>query len=100
MAKTNTKSKTKSKVKDPDFEVEVADGIWLSIYERRNKNDSFKITLDNAFIIFGSVIQSDKGTFLSYPHWIGKNGEYHNQAYCFDSDVNEEIRNVLEDYYG
>lgn len=103
MAKT-TKSKgktnTKSKVKDPDLEIEVADGIWLSIYERKNKNDSFKITLDNAFVIFGSVIQSDNGTFLSYPNWKDKDGKYHNQAYCFDKEINESIIGALEEYYG
>ena len=40
--KTNTKAKssTKSKAKEPDLEVEIADGIWLSIYDRPGKNDS------------------------------------------------------------
>lgn len=99
MAKTSTKTNTKSKVKEPDLEVEIAEGIWLSIYDKPGKNDSFKITLNNAFVIFGSVIQSDKGTFLSYPNWKDKNGDYHNQAYCFDKEINESIKETLDKYY-
>lgn len=97
--KTNTKANTKSKTKEADLEVEIAEGIWLSVYDRPGKNDSFKITLNNAFVIFGSVIQSDKGTFLSYPNWKDKNGNYHNQAYCFDKEINETIKETLDKYY-
>lgn len=97
--KSKRKANTKSKVKAPDLEVEITDDIWLSIYERKNKNDSFKITINNAFVIFGSVIQSDNGTFLSYPNFKDKNGDYHNQAYCFDKEVNQAIKQTLETYY-
>ena len=99
--KTSTKAKanTKSKAKDADLEVEISDGIWLSIYDRPGKNDSCKITLNNAFVIFGKIIQSDKGIFISYPNWKDKKGEYHNQAYCFDKEINETINETLEEYY-
>ena len=38
--KTNTKKKvnTKSKAKEADLEIEIAEGIWLSIYDRQGKN--------------------------------------------------------------
>lgn len=101
--KTNTKAKakanTKSKAKEPDLEVEIAGDIWLSIYNRSGKNDSCKITLKNAFVIFGKIIQSDNGPFISYPNWKDKNGEYHNQAYCFDKEINETIKETLDEYY-
>ena len=97
--RTNTKANTKSKAKEPDLEVEIADGIWLSIYDKQGKNDSCKITLNNAFVIFGKIIQSDNGPFISYPNWKDKNGDYHNQAYCFDKEINETIKETLDEYY-
>lgn len=98
MVKT-TKTDTKAKAKEPDLEVEIAEGILLSIYDRSGKNDSCKITLNNAFVIFGKIIQSDNGPFISYPNWKDKNGEYHNQAYCFDKKINETIKEALDEYY-
>ena len=97
--KTNKKVNTKSKAKEADLEVEIADGIWLSIYDRPDKNDSCKITLNNAFVIFGKIVQSDNGSFISYPNWKDKKGNYHNQAYCFDKEINETIKETLDKYY-
>ena len=97
--KTKTKANTKSKAKGADLEVEIADGIWLSIYDRPGKNDSCKITLNNAFVIFGKIIQGGNGPFISYPSWKDNDGEYHNQAYCFDKGINETINETLEEYY-
>lgn len=97
--KTNKKVNTKSKAKEADLEVEITEGIWLSIYDRPGKNDSCKITLNNAFVIFGKIIQSDNGPFISYPNWKDKNGDYHNQAYCFDKEINETIKETLDKYY-
>ena len=99
--KTNTKAKTntKTKAKEADLEVEIAEGTWLSVYDRPGKNDSCKITLNNAFVIFGKIIQNDKGPFISYPNWKDKNGDYHNQAYCFDKVINETIKETLDKYY-
>ena len=103
MAKTTktTKAKTsiKPKAKEADLEVEIAEGIWLSIYDKPGKNDSCKITLNNAFVIFGKIIQSDNGTFISYPNWKDKDGNYHNQAYCVDKVINETIKETLDKYY-
>ena len=97
---TKAKTNTKSKAKEADLEVEIADGIWLSVYDRPDKNDSCKITLNNAFVIFGKIVQSDNGPFISYPNWKDKNGEYHNQVYCFDKEINETIKETLDKYYG
>ena len=97
--KTNKKVNTKSKAKEADLEVEIAEGIWLSVYDRPDKDDSCKITINNAFVIFGKIIQSDNGPFISYPNWKDKKGEYHNQAYCFDKVINETIKETLEKYY-
>ena len=96
---TKAKTNTKSKAKEADLEVEIADGIWLSIYDRPDKNDSCKITLNNAFVIFGKIVQSDNGSFISYPNWKDKKGNYHNQAYCFDKEINETIKETLDKYY-
>lgn len=97
--KTKSKTNTKSKAKEANLEVEISEGIWLSVYDRQGKNDSCKITLNNAFVIFGKIIQSDNGVFISYPSWKDKDGEYHNQAYCFDKEINETIKETLEEYY-
>lgn len=96
---TKAKANTKSKAKEADLEVEIAEDIWLSVYDRPGKNDTCKITLFNAFVIFGKIIQSDNGPFISYPSWKDKNGEYHKQAYCFDKIINETIKETLEEYY-
>ena len=96
---TKAKTNTKSMAKEADLEVEIADGICLAIYDRPGENDSCKITLGNAFVIFGKIIQSDNGPFISYPSWKDKNGDYHNQAYCFDRKINETIKEMLDKYY-
>ena len=97
-----TKAKETKKQVESDFFAEIADGVTLDLYDRREKGISAKITLGDAFVIYERVVDGEKGPFLSYPSFKTKKGDYVNQAYCFDKEIikaiNEAIETYLEDY--
>ena len=98
-----TKAKETKKQVESDFFAEIADGVTLDLYNRGSKGIKAKITLLNAFVIFASVVGGKNGLFLSYPSFKTKNGDYVNQAYCFDKEIiktiNEAIEAYLEDWF-
>ena len=101
--KTTVRKGTQSKKGNPkesDFFVELdKDGyITMDLYDRGAKGDSAKITLCDAFVIYAKVVEGKNGAFLSYPSFKTKDGDYVNQAYCFDTDINKAINEAIEDY--
>ena len=94
-----TQSK-KFKPKESDFFVELdrEGNITLDLYDRGEKGISAKIKLCDAFVIYARVVESEKGAFLSYPSFKTKNGDYVDQAYCFDTDINKAINEAIEAY--
>ena len=93
-----TKSKETKKQVESDFFVEIADGITLDLYDRGAKGVNAKITLCDAFVIYARVVGGKNGLFLSYPSFKTKNGDYVNQAYCFDKDINKAINEAIDVY--
>lgn len=100
MANIKKTKKTTSKAVEPDNTIILDCGAVIDIYEHEEGNTTCKITLYNAFVIFGKIVKSDKGVFISYPSYYSKKKkEYINQAYCFDTDVNKEISEALNELY-
>ena len=93
-----TKTKEIKKQVQRDLFVEIDDGITLDLYNRGEKEKKKKITLCDAFVIFARVVGGEKGLFLSYPSFKTKNGDYVNQASCFDRDINKAINEALDVY--
>lgn len=94
-----TKAKKTKKQVESDFFVEIADGITLDLYDRGAKGVNAKITLCDAFVIYARVVGGKKGLFLSYPSFKTKNGDYVNQAFCFDTEINKSINEVLNAFF-
>ena len=90
----------KGNPKESDLFVELdkSGDITLDLYDRGKKGISAKITLCDAFVIYAKVVEGKNGPFLSYPSCKTKDGDYINQAYCFDTDINEAINKVLDGY--
>lgn len=98
--RTNKKTKVKS---DYSFEVRADNDsgqsiIIVDLYERDDEKISAKITLAGCFVIYARVVIMKDSAFLSYPSFKNKKGEYINQAFCFDKDINAEIKENLEAY--
>lgn len=70
----------------------------LRIYKGR-KNDYGTISLDCGFAIRIQVVNTPDTVFISYPSYRDKNNNYVNQAFCFDSDVIDELQEIIEDLY-
>ena len=72
----------------------------IRIYDGgKKRNDYGSISLDCGFVIYITIIETEKGKFISYPSYKTKKDEYINQAYCFDKDVIEELNDILEEMY-
>lgn len=90
----------KSKKEKKEYmERDIAAGS-IRIYDGgKNRNDYGSISLDCGFVIYITIVETEKGRFISYPSYKTKKGEYINQAYCFDKDVIEELNGILEEMY-
>ena len=102
--KTTTRKGTQAKKGNPkesDFFVELdKDGyITLDLYDRGAKGVNAKITLCDAFVIYAKVVEGKNGAFLSYPSFKTKDGDYVNQAYCFDTEINKSINEALNAFF-
>lgn len=93
----NTK---KGNPKESDFfvELDMEGNITLDLYDRGKKGISVKITLCDSFVIYARVVEGKNGAFLSYPSFKTKDGDYVNQAYCFDTYINKAIKEALDGY--
>ena len=92
--KRNSAPAENTNQKKADFTFE-GDGFTIDFYKRDNKKINAKITC-GVFVIYAKVFYNNDYCFLSYPSFKTKNGEYVNQAYCFDSDTNDEITRFIE----
>ena len=99
ISRKGTQSK-KGNPKESDLFVELdKDGnITLDLYDRGAKGINAKITLCDAFVIYAKVVGGKNGLFLSYPNFKTKDGDYVNQAYCFDTDINKAINEAIDGY--
>ena len=95
--KTNTRGKAKPKPESEGVDYIIADGILLTCYDWGDRQTA-KITLNNAFVIYASIIEYEDRYFLSYPSHKNNKGKYVNDAYCFDKDIIEEINESVYDF--
>jgi len=70
----------------------------IRIYEGK-KNDYGTISLDCGFAIRIQIVVNKDHTFISYPSYRDKNNNYINQAFCFDTDVIEELQEIIDELY-
>lgn len=101
MANVKKNKETKeTKIVEPDYTIALDCGAVIDLYKQDDDKTTCKITLYNAFVIFGRVIFKDNKPFISYPSYYSKTKKkYINQAYCFDKDIIEEINKALADIY-
>ena len=97
-----TKTKETKKTVESDFfaELDKEGNSTMDLYDRGRKGISAKITLCDAFVIYAKVVEGKNGLFLSYPSFKTKDGDYVNQAYCFDTEINKSINEALNCCYG
>lgn len=88
---------TKREKSDAFKEMKFSAGT-IRIYKGR-KNDYGTISLDCGFAIRIQIIEHDNKVFISYPSYRDKNNNYINQAFCFDTDVIDELQDIIESIY-
>ena len=89
---------TKKRKKSDDFIEKKFSAGTIRIYEGM-KNDYGTISLDCGFAIRIQIVGSRDSVFISYPSYRDKNNNYINQAFCFDTDVIEELQKIIDDIY-
>lgn len=72
------------------------DGYTIDFYIRDGKKISAKITT-GVFVIYAKVFYNEDYAFLSYPSFKTKDGDFVNQAFCYDKGENEKITNFIEE---
>lgn len=70
----------------------------IRVYEGK-KNYYGTISLDCGFAIRIQIVESKKGRFISYPSYRDNDNNYIDQAYCFDTDVINELNEIVADMY-
>ena len=91
----NSKKETKKDYMERDFSAGT-----IRIYDGGKKhNDYGSMSVGVGLVIYIRKKKKKKGRFISYPSYKNKEGEYINQAYCFDKDVIEELNGILEEMY-
>lgn len=71
--------------------------VTLRLFESAKSNTKafIELKLDNVLIVKGlSLVDGEKGLFLSYPSSKGKDGKYYNTVYSLDKDWREKLENV------
>ena len=87
------RNKNTSKQKKADFIFE-GNGYTIDFYVKDKKINA-KIT-SACFVIYAKVFYNDDYAFLSYPSFKTKDGEFINQAFCFDKGENAKINDFIE----
>lgn len=53
------------------------------------------LVIGGCFVIYISVYEGKNGYFISYPNYEDSDGEYHDLAYCMDSNVIEGLKDLI-----
>lgn len=93
MARQTKKRKSDAKYMEKKFSCGT-----IRIYEGK-KNDYGTISLDCGFAIRIQIVETKKNRFISYPSYRDKDNNYINQAFCYDTDVIEELEDVIDSMY-
>lgn len=71
--------------------------VTLRLFESRRSNTKafIELKLDDTLIVKGlSLVEGEKGLFLSYPATKGKDGKYYNSVYSLDKDWREKLEDI------
>lgn len=88
------RNKNTTKQKKADYTLE-GNGYTIDFYVKDNKKINAKITA-GCFVIYAKVFYNDDYAFLSYPSFKNKDGDFINQAFCFEKSENEKITSFIE----
>lgn len=55
------------------------------------------LIIGECFVIYISVYEGKNGYFISYPNYKDDNDEYHDLAYCIDTQVIEGLKDLITD---
>lgn len=53
------------------------------------------LVIAGCFVIYISVYEGKNGYFISYPNYEDSDGNYHDLAYCMDSNVIEGLKDLI-----
>lgn len=53
------------------------------------------LVVGGCFVIYISVYEGKNGYFISYPNYEDSDGNYHDLAYCTDSNVIEGLKDLI-----
>lgn len=88
--------------KSDEFIEQKFSGGVIRIYEGK-KNDYGTISLDSGFAIRIQIVRhktkKEEKVFISYPSYRDKNNNYIDQAFCYDSEVIQELQDIIDDIY-
>lgn len=77
----------------------LAGSVTVSLAEDTNSKSKRvaygSLTIAECFVIYISVYEGKNGYFISYPNYKDSEGEYHDLAYCMDSQVIEGLKDLI-----
>lgn len=71
--------------------------VTVRLFESRNsKTKAFiELKLDNTLIVKDlTLVEGEKGLFVSYPAAKGKDGKYYNSVYSLDKEWREKLEDI------
>lgn len=71
--------------------------VTVRLFEsRRSRTKAFiELKLDDTLIVKGlTLVEGEKGLFVSYPATKGKDGKYYNSVYSLDNDWREKLEDI------
>lgn len=77
---------------------ELADGIYFNIVDTDGDRDLGSINIYGVSINV-TIISSDKGTFVSYPSYKTKSGEYKQNVTNYSKSLNDTLKAILKAHY-
>lgn len=100
-ASKNRKTKTeyiKGTLNSKDFS-NLAGTVTVKLAEDTNAKSKRvaygSLTIAECFVVYISVYEGKDGYFISYPNYQDSEGEYHDLAYCMDSQVIEGLKHLI-----
>lgn len=85
----------------PAFTKKVNNDVEINFYiweQKKGETYTASIRIADAFCILTRVIKGRNGYFIAYPSYEDKNGDYHDQAYCFDTDIINGIADAVQEF--
>lgn len=71
--------------------------VTVRLFETRRSNTKafIELKLDDTLIVKGlTLVEGEKGLFVSYPATKGKDGKYYNSVYSLDKEWKEKLEDI------